>query len=169
MTNPIRKFRLSAVLAGAALVISAVAAQPAVAEDSLYVRDFVLTNGVADREPVDSIQSSVVNGDQVYVHARINNSGDPTTVRVVWLYEGERHATVPLEVGTSSGWRTWSSANLHPGQWRVELQDPYGSVLTQKSFTVGSQMYGQREDSGYDYRNVSSSPDPADRRFYPMP
>ena len=42
-----------------------------------------------------------------------------------------------MNIGTSPGWRTWSTANLRPGNWRVALVDASGAVLTEKAFTVG--------------------------------
>ena len=48
-----------------------------------------------------------------------------------------QHGSVWLNVGTSPGWRTWSSANLRPGNWSVALIDAGGSVLVQRSFIVG--------------------------------
>ncbi len=48
-----------------------------------------------------------------------------------------QHGSVWLNVGQSPGWRTWSSANLRPGNWSVTLVDAGGSVLVQRSFIVG--------------------------------
>ena len=137
MTRPYRKDLFSATLVGAALAISGAFATPAQAEDTLVVRDFVLTNSVLDREPTNSSTTYNVEDQKVFAFARINNAGGPQTVNFVWHYGAEEHGTVPMNIGTSSGWRTWSSANLKPGNWRVQLVDSNGTVLSEKSFTVG--------------------------------
>ncbi len=53
-----------------------------------------------------------------------------------WHFGAEEYAEVQMRVGTSPGWRTWSSANLRPGGWRVELVDANGVVLMERRFTV---------------------------------
>lgn len=153
-------------LAGAALAISTLAAQPAAAQESLAVRDFVLTHGIAQREPTDNIQSFAVQNNKVFAFARLNNTGVPTMVNFVWHYGGELHATVSLDVGTSAGWRTWSSARLRPCDWRVELVDADGMVLSEKPFTVG--MAATDATGAMDYRNTSDSMETPETMFLPM-
>jgi hypothetical protein len=169
-------------LAGALLTVSGLAAPTAAAADSLLVRDFVLTHGIAQREPTDNIQSFTVQNSKVFAFARIGNHGEPTTVNFVWHYGGERHAEVPLGVGTSSGWRTWSSAQLRPGDWSVQLVDADGLVLSEKTFTVGMAASAAADVPDYqstsdadvignwdasDYQDTSDVVDPPETMFYP--
>ncbi len=138
-----RKFRLPMALFGAALAFSTLAAGPAAAwpaaaEGGLVVRDFVLTNAVVDREPTNDTNEFTTRDEKVFAFARLNNTGSPTAVNGVWQHEGTQHASVWLNVGESPAWRTWSSANLKPGNWSVTLIDAGGSVLVQRSFTVGA-------------------------------
>ncbi len=137
MIGSIKKFGLPMALFGATLAVSTLAAGPAAAEGELVVRDFVLTNDVVDREPTNEAAAFTTRDEKAFAFARINNTGAPTTVRVVWRHEGMEHGSVWLNVGMSSGWRTWSSANLRPGNWSVTLVDAGGSVLVQRSFIVG--------------------------------
>ncbi len=138
MIGSIRKFRLPMALFGAALAVSTLAAAPAAADGELVVRDFVLTNDVVDREPTNEAAAFTTRDEKAFAFARINNTGAPTTVKVVWHHEGTEHGSVWLNVGMSSGWRTWSSANIRrPGNWSVTLVDAGGSVLGQRSFIVG--------------------------------
>lgn len=160
MTRPNRKSLLSATLVGAALAVSGLGGQSALAEDSLTIRDFVLTNGVSEREPINNSTTYKVEDGKVFAFARINNSGGPTTVNFVWHYGDEEHGSVPMSIGTSSGWRTWSSANLKPGNWRVKLVDENGAVLSEKSFTVGMQAGTAQSDMGHEINTaVSDAPD----------
>lgn len=137
MSNPHRFVRVPAALAGAALTVLGLAAQPALAADKVVVRDIVLTNNVAERMPTDSVDAFAADADVGFAFVRISNSGDPTQVKVVWSRAGVEQGAVPLNVGTSSGWRTWSSTSLRPGNWRVQVVDANGGVLSQKDFTVG--------------------------------
>ncbi len=137
MIGSIRKFRLPMALFGAALAVSTLAAAPAAAGGELVVRDFVLTNDVVDREPTNEAAAFTTHDEKAFAFARINNTGAPTAVKVVWRREGMQHGSVWLNVGMSSGWRTWSSANIRrPGNWSVTLVDAGGSVLGQRSFIV---------------------------------
>lgn len=132
-------FRLGIVLALGLAAIPALV-RPAHADGSVIIRDFVLTRGIEAREPVDAAESFAVTDQQAYAFARIANDGQPTTVVVRWRYEDEVHAEVDLTIGTSTAWRTWSSANLKPGHWNVELIAPDGLVLAERSFTVAESV-----------------------------
>jgi hypothetical protein len=112
------------------------ASLPAHADGSVVVRDFVLSHGIEGREPVSNTDSFRVEDGRAFAFARIHNSGGPTSVRFVWHYGTTHHATVPVTIGQSPGWRTWSTAKLRPGNWRVALVDRGGEVLLEKAFTV---------------------------------
>lgn len=146
-----------------ALAAPAVVAGPSRADQALAVRDFVLARGIAEREPIETVDSFDVSDQQGYVFTRLANDGPPTGITVVWRYEGTEHAAVDLEVGTSSGWRTWSSANLKAGQWTVELRDAQGVVLAERDFTVGAAlaedpMPAADEPSGAGFEQVGQDP-----------
>ncbi len=137
MTHPRQKSLVSVALAIAVVAAASLAPQPAEADNSLVVRDFVLTRDIAGREPIDNIRTyGPADGDAI-AFARLDNSGGPTTVTFRWYFGGQEHAEVQMPVGNSPGWRTWSSANLRPGSWRVELVDANGIVLTEARFWVG--------------------------------
>jgi hypothetical protein len=155
MTRHIRKSLLSVgALVGLAFAMSTLAVQPAQAE-MLVIRDFVLTHGVLEREPVGSTEAFVVEDGRAYAFARINNEGNPTTVSFVWQYGNEQHAAIDMNVGTSSGWRTWSSVSLRPGNWQVQLVGSDGVVLAQRTFSVGMQSGASNKQM--DQNNNSSS------------
>ena len=131
-----RNRMLSAALAGAGFVVFGLAPLPAMAEGSMVVRNFVLSHGVHDREPVGNTDSFRVEDGNAFAFARIQNTGAPTTVNFVWYHGGATHASIPVKIGASPGWRTWSTAKLRPGNWRVELVDAQGEVMLEKAFTV---------------------------------
>ena len=129
---------------------SAVIAAPSKADEGLVIRDFVLTRGIAEREPTDTVDSFDVSDSQGYIFVRIANDGLPTGVTAVWRYGDTVHAAIDLDVGTSPGWRTWSSANLKAGLWTVELVDAEGIVLAQRSFSVGTSLAEKRMPAPHD-------------------
>ena len=135
MTRP-HRLTLAAAALCLTLAGGLVGAAPATASGDLIIRDFVLTHGVYEREPVDAVESFSPADEHGYLFARIANDGAPTEITVVWYRDGIVHGHVDLHVGTSTGWRTWSSATLTTGDWRVELMTETGVVLAERSFTV---------------------------------
>ncbi|MBT5049456.1 MAG: DUF2914 domain-containing protein [Rhodospirillaceae bacterium] len=131
---------LSAALAGAGFVACGLASLPAVAEGSMVVRDFVLSHGIEGREPISNTDSFHVEDRKAFAFVRIHNTGAPTTMSFVWNHGERHHATVPVTIGTSPGWRTWSNIKLQAGDWHVKLVDGGGEVLLEKAFTVGPRM-----------------------------
>lgn len=132
-----RKGLLTAAVVGAALAVTSLAAQPALADGHVAVRDFVLTNGIVNREPAGSMESFDVANDKAFVFARIKNDGSAANMAFIWYLNDIERARKSLSVGTSSGWRTWSSSAVRPGNWRVDLVDANGAVLAQITFDVG--------------------------------
>jgi len=104
--------------------------------DTLYVSKMVLAKKVEDRNPVDVTQSFSVQDSQAWCFAKIYNSTDTATVHFVWYHDSDKHADVVSKVGVSPSWRTYSSVNLKPGDWRVELVDDQGNKLDEQSFSV---------------------------------
>jgi len=148
--RPTRNRTLSAALAGAGFVVLSLAPLPALADGSIVVRNFVLSHGIQDREPISETESFNVEDGKAYAFARIQNTGEPTTVRFVWEIDDATHATVPVNIGASQGWRTWSTAQLRSGNWRVKLLDAQGEILLEKAFKVepnsGAPVAGVRDE-----------------------
>lgn len=100
------------------------------------VVDLVLTRGIEDREPLDAVRSFSPGDTRAFAFARIANPGAPRQVSFVWIYRESVHATIDLEVGTSPNWRTWSSVELLPGTWRVQMVSRGDVVLAERAFVV---------------------------------
>jgi len=127
------------VLSSAVLLIATVslAAQIAYAGD-FSVQRFVVCSDVQDREPVGISDSFVATDERVYAFLEARDITAPTTVNVVWYYEGAEQRRTPLNLGRSSRWRTYSYKNLYgmTGNWRVDLVDASGNVVSSAKFTV---------------------------------
>ncbi len=93
------------------------------------------TNGVADREPLDSITEAANDSRTIYFFSELRNlSGETITHR--WEHDGQVMAEIPFYVG-GSRWRVWSSKNLEPswvGEWKVSVTRSDGTVLESKRF-----------------------------------
>jgi hypothetical protein len=94
---------LSAMLAGAVFAAVNLAPSPAKAGNSLLIRDFVLSHGIRDREPIRKTDSFHVMDGKAFAFARIENTGDPTTMSFVWENDDSIYATIPVTVGSSPG------------------------------------------------------------------
>lgn len=125
----------SAAVVAATLSIGLLVAQPAQA-GSVIIRDFVLTHGINEREPMGATEDFALTDQRGFAFARLHNEGTPTNVSFVWEVDNSVHASIDMNVGTSPGWRTWSSVALRPGKWRVKLIDESGLMLAEKTFTV---------------------------------
>jgi type II secretory pathway predicted ATPase ExeA len=105
-------------------------------EADVAVLDFVMAREVVNREPAGPTTTFSPQDGRAFAYAKINNPGAPTQVSFVWLYDDALYATVEMEVGPSVRWRTWSSAQLSLGAWRVQIVSPDGEVLAENAFTV---------------------------------
>ena len=102
---------------------------------SLSVARATFTNGVADREPLDSITEATNDSPTIYFFSELRNlSGETITHR--WEHDGQVMAEIPFHVG-GSRWRVWSSKNLEPswvGEWKVSVTRSDGTVIESKRF-----------------------------------
>jgi type II secretory pathway predicted ATPase ExeA len=107
-----------------------------VPEAVVNVVDMVLTHQVVDREPLEARQVFSSAEEKAIAFLRLKNSGGPSKVSVHWYVDDRLYSTVELKVGTSVRWRTWSSAQIQPGAWRVRVEDESRRVLAERAFTV---------------------------------
>jgi hypothetical protein len=106
-----------------------------VPQGGIEVMKFVLSSSVQDREPGPEITSAKV-GDTVVAWSQIRSGLGEVTITHRWLHEAENAGDVALTV-KSSPWRTWSRKTVdEPGNWKVQVLDPQGTVLKDISFTV---------------------------------
>lgn len=105
---------------------------------ALEVSEASLTTGIQDRMPVDQVDSLPPGVTTLYCFTRVVGAAEETTVQHVWFRNGVEVARVELPV-RSINWRTWSSKKIPAdwtGEWKVEIQDKFGEVLTTLPFRV---------------------------------
>ena len=88
---------VSAAFVAATLSLGLLIAQPAQA-GSVVIRDFVLTNGISDREPMGTTENFATGDERGYAFARLNNDGAPTNVSFVWEVDDQVHASIDMSV-----------------------------------------------------------------------
>ena len=104
----------------------------------ISVVEFVITDAIEGREPVKTPLEMTATPDRLFAFTRID-SKTTHTITHVWYRDDKRVADVPLDIGISSGWRTWSSKAIvpsGPANWRVEVISEGGTLLAETRFTV---------------------------------
>lgn len=97
-----------------------------------------ICEGISDREPV--APGDVFPGDisVLYCFSRIE-SAEPGEIRHIWYFQDTAVAEIPLNIGISSGWRTFSSKVINPiekGNWKVDIVTAQGESLKTIQFVV---------------------------------
>ncbi len=104
------------------------------------------TNGITDREPVDSINKLATNNNKIYYFSELRGmAGQTVTHR--WEHNGKIMAEVPFTVG-GDRWRVFSSKSLEEswlGEWKVSVIDQSGGTLAVNTF-----RYEKKADDKYD-------------------
>ena len=88
---------MSAAVVAATLSLGLFVAQPAQA-GSVVIRDFVLTHGINEREPMGTTEQFAMNDQRGFAFARLNNDGAPTNVSFVWEIDNQVHASIDMSV-----------------------------------------------------------------------
>jgi hypothetical protein len=126
-------FLLAAFCFNSALSINAQAVQDSVI---LKVSEFILCRDVIEREPFEPVSTFTLENNKAWVFARVYNSNGLTDLSFKWYLNDELISEVPVKIGNSSNWRTYSNSNLQKGFWRVELQTADSLVLSELRFNV---------------------------------
>lgn len=126
--------------AGASEVVADVAiestAPPVQSHSAGHVARAIFTTAIADREPVDQIETLPSSVDRVFFFTDLRElAGQIVTHR--WEYAGEVMAEVTFKVGSGARWRVYSSKNLLPdwtGIWTVVVSNQEGQPLQTSTF-----------------------------------
>ena len=77
--------------------------------------------------------------DSLYCYTRIQNTGAKKEVKHVWYYEDQIMTQVRYNVKKSNIYRSWTKKTIlstQVGRWRVDVQDPYGTIISSKKFEI---------------------------------
>jgi len=105
---------------------------------SLAIGEAVIATSMDNLAPLgvaDSFNSDV---EKLYAFTRIQGAEGEALVKHLWFHHDDLVAEVELSV-RSANWRTYSSKKILPsmtGQWKVDVTDESGTLLTSIPFTV---------------------------------
>ena len=102
------------------------------------VISMTITSNIQDREPVDELSEIDLSLHKIFVHTAIRTE-KTDTIYHVYKVDNVEIARVPLFVGESPNWRTWSSKYIDRiwlGNWAVEVESNSGKILSKKQFKV---------------------------------
>jgi len=104
----------------------------------IEVINIVVCTSVEDRQPVGADSAFSPDVGQLYCFTKLTSRSYTSTVSHVWFYGDMQMAKVDLPINAQT-WRTWSSKKILPewtGDWRVEVQDSSGNVISNTAFIV---------------------------------
>ena len=105
---------------------------------STSVPEIVICTSVVNIQPVgiDSVFAADVK--QLTCYTKIVSQADQSEVSHVWFYQDKQMTKIDLKVKGKT-FHTWSTKTIIPkwkGDWRVEVQDPAGNVLSKIPFKI---------------------------------
>lgn len=113
---------------------------PDASSSGLRVLRAYVCKGIEQGEPTEAGKSFVPEDGTLRLccFSEITGATGPDTVFHVWRWGDREMARVALEIKSSS-WRTWSTKRILDewrGEWRVDVTDREGAVLTRLEFSV---------------------------------
>jgi hypothetical protein len=104
----------------------------------IKVENIAICTAVENRQPMGTDSVFSADAGKLYCFTKIASQADSTEISHVWYYKDKEMARIILPVKAKT-WRTWSAKTIMPewkGNWRVEIQDSDGDVITSLSFRV---------------------------------
>jgi len=132
------RFAVIAVISALFLVPLFFSLALSVDDPGFSIKRMVMSESVADREPVAINESFSAATEKVYCFLEAVNIEEDTSISFVWYHNDQEMARVSLPLVKGKRWRTFSSKKIAglKGEWKVELLDSFGVVLNTVSFQV---------------------------------
>lgn len=111
------------------------AAEAAAPAAGVAVEKIAVGTAIENRELIGEAGEFPAGTAKVYCWTKITAGTVPAQVKHVWSVDGKTEAEVALAVNYPAA-RTWSSKNVWPGAWTVEVKDDAGQVVQSVAFTV---------------------------------
>jgi len=106
---------------------------------NLKLVEVFIAPAVEDRMPVRPEVNFTADVQRLWAWVKIENHDQPSHVTMIWKHRGVEKTRVKLNVGVSSGWRTWSKREMgreDVGAWHVEIEDANGKLLDTMEFWI---------------------------------
>ncbi|MBN1397640.1 MAG: DUF2914 domain-containing protein [Bacteroidetes bacterium] len=122
------------------IFLAAVMSSLAIAQDQegIEVLDIAICTSVENRQPAGTDSTFTADVGKLYCFTKLQGEADTAEISHVWFCNDKEVAKIPLVVKAKT-WRTWSAKTILPewtGDWRVEVQDAAGSVVSTISFKI---------------------------------
>lgn len=107
--------------------------------DGPQVIDLAVATGIAERQPDGASDSFPASVGKLYCWSAVKNTGEPTQLTYVWRHGDRIVSQVPIQVGKSSRWRSWTRQRVNEkltGQWSCEVVNENSESLGKSTFTV---------------------------------
>ena len=105
---------------------------------AIKVEDIAVCTSVENRQPMGTDSVFSADAGKIYCFTKLTSETDSTEISHVWFYKGKEMIKINLPVKAKT-WRTWSAKTIMPGwkgNWRVEVQDTDGNVISSLSFHI---------------------------------
>ena len=107
-------------------------------QSNIKITNIAVCTSVENRQPIGT--DSVFNADvgKLYCFTEVKSGTDTSKISHVWFYKDKEMAKIDLPVKAKS-WHTWSAKTIMPawkGNWKVEVQDLNGNVVSTISFRI---------------------------------
>ncbi len=127
--------RLIASLMLLSLAPAVTRAEEAVTSKDLQIDQISVGTAVENKELTGTASDFDASITRVYCWTKIAAANPPAKIKHIWYADDKKEAEVPLDINYAS-MRTWSSKNVWPGRWKVDITDAVGSVLSSVEFTI---------------------------------
>ncbi|MGD9330518.1 MAG: DUF2914 domain-containing protein [Desulfobacterales bacterium] len=124
---------------GIVLLLLILAPLSVMAQSSPFtVARLVVCEDVQDRSPVNVTDVFPAGTDTVFCFLEAQEIQADTQVQIVWYFEEQEVARVPLAIGQGPRWRTYSSKETmgQKGNWKVYLLDDADNILASVQFAL---------------------------------
>jgi hypothetical protein len=104
----------------------------------IEVENNAICTSVEDRQPIGTDSVFTADAGKLYCFTKLKSQTDKSKISHVWFYQDNIMAKINLPIKAKS-WRTWSAKTIMPdwkGNWRVEVQDSNGNILSSISFRL---------------------------------
>ena len=105
---------------------------------TVSVVESVICRNIVDHNPSEPGESFDKEAAKLYCFSRMASDAK-TEIKHIWYKNDIAVADISLNIGVSTGWRTFSSKNIRPidtGKWKVDIVDASNKVLSSNSFVI---------------------------------
>ena len=107
-------------------------------QSGIQVENIAVCTSVENRQPIGTDSVFTADIGKLYCFSKLKSETDTSEISHVWFYQDKQMAKIDLTMKAKS-WRTWSYKTILPswkGNWRVEVQDSNGNVISSIPFKV---------------------------------